>query len=66
VPQLLATAAAFRAKEPVMPGERGQRQLQDDLGGSLRPTLRAPGRLEAHIVAAHLDQDAGELRADCM
>ena len=61
VAQAVGAGARCGGEQAVVPGEARQRQLQDHLGGSLRPALRAPGGLEADVVAAHLDQDAGEL-----
>ena len=59
----MGAGTGLRCEQAVVPGEARQRQLQDNLGGPLRPALCTPCGLQADVVAAHLDQDAGKLGA---
>ena len=47
-----------------MTGEPLQRELEHDLGRSERPALCALGILQSAQMAAHVDENAGELGAD--
>src|SRR5581483_12241856 len=53
----------LRRDQAVVPGEAGECQLQHHFGRPLRPALGALCRLQAHLEAAHIDEDAGELRS---
>ena len=44
--------------------EPGQRELKDDLRGAVRPSETARSRLQPHVEAAHIDEDARQLRPD--
>jgi hypothetical protein len=52
----------LRHNQPVVSGEACQRQLEDDLGRPLRPTVVALGRFQPDVVTAHGDEYAGEFR----
>src|SRR5680860_1149030 len=45
--------------QPVMPGEPGQGDLQNDLARALRPTVLSLRVLEAFQLATDIDQHAG-------
>jgi hypothetical protein len=47
--------------QPVMAGETGERDLEHDLGGALRPAVRLLGLLEAFQLATNVDEDAADL-----
>ena len=50
--------------DAVVAGEPGQRQLQDQLAGALRPAAFPFGLGKAPQVATDIDEDAGEFWPD--